>query len=60
MSGEYPALFHSKILFPTQILIPLPESFDIGEVFAHSFSSGLIYSACISALIVSRKKKNED
>jgi len=44
MNGQNPVLFRNKLLFPTQIIEPLPELFDLGEVFTHSFLSGVIYA----------------
>ena len=49
MSGSYPSLFRSKLIFPTQLVLPLPERFDIPEVFMHAVGSGVIYAfICVS------------
>ncbi len=51
MSGEMPSLFHSKFLFPTQLIVPLPHpSFDPHHVFAHGLLSGIIYTFFIVIL----------
>lgn len=44
MNGQYIVLFRNRFLFPTQMITPLPESFDMNDVFLHSFSSGALYA----------------
>ena len=64
MNGQNIMLFRNRFFFPSQWVVPLPESFDAGHVFLHSTSSGVIYStvgvgAILAYRAIERFRKGE-
>jgi hypothetical protein len=64
MNGQNVVLFRNRLLFPTQIIEPLPELFDLGHIFLHSFLSGAVYATLGIAAVfgyqaIERFKKGE-
>jgi len=64
MNGQNVVLFRNRFFFPSEWAVSLPDSFDLGHVFLHSFLSGIIYStlgvgAVLAYRAIERFRKGE-